>query len=327
MNSTVLVTGGAGYVGSHICKALKKANYTPIVFDNLSTGHRKFVKWGPLYVGDIKHQDDLRKVFDKYNIKNVIHCAAKASVYESTQNPLKYFEENIFGTTNLLDTFKEFSGITFILSSSCAVYGQGGTEKITEQHPLNPINPYGFSKLASEKILIYAREVYNFNFSILRYFNAAGADSDLEVGELHFEETHIIPTLIAKIKENQTFSVYGSDFQTPDKTSVRDYVHVTDLAEAHVKALIYNLREKKDLTCNLGSGRGISVLELFREFQRVSPNANFSFGPRRLGDPSYLVADIAYAKQVLDWKPENSLISNIVNTSICWSEKVSSEVR
>ena len=318
MNKNVLVTGGAGYIGSHTCKELSRNGFTPIVFDDLSTGHKEFVKWGPLFIGDLKSKSDLKKVFDEYNIKLVIHFAAKANVKESVINPIEYFEENIYGTNNLLNQFLSSYGEVLIFSSSCSVYGEQNKDKISENTSQNPINPYGFSKLASEKLINYLKFSNDFNFSILRYFNVAGADASLEIGELHQNESHVVPLLIMALLKNETFSVNGKDYDTSDGTAIRDYVHVSDLAKAHVLALQYNVLEKKDIICNLGAGRGISVLELINEIKKINPSFLYDFKEKRHGDPSKLIADIETAKKVLHWEPTQSNVSNIINSSLAW---------
>ncbi|NCU92372.1 MAG: UDP-glucose 4-epimerase GalE [Synechococcaceae bacterium WB7_1B_046] len=321
MDKNVLVTGGAGYIGSHICKELAKKGFIPIVIDNLSSGHKDFVKWGPLIVGDITNKQDLEKVFSNFDIKLVIHLAAKASVNESMSNPIKYFEENIHGTTNLLEHFLVNNGKVLIFSSSCAVYGEKDSGSITEDSPLEPINPYGFSKLASEKLIKYLKLRHEFNFSILRYFNAAGADPDQELGEKHLNETHVIPLLINSVLNNYPFTIYGNDFGTPDGTAIRDYIHVSDLAKAHVLALEYNLNTLQDLTCNLGTGYGVSVLELVNELSKITSNIDFIYGNRRPGDPAILVADSKLARSELNWEPVNSNLSTIFETALNWHKR------
>jgi UDP-glucose-4-epimerase GalE len=322
MSKNVLVTGGAGYIGSHTCKELSRNGFTPIVFDDLSTGHEEFIKWGPLFIGNVKSKRDLRKVFDEYDIKLVIHFAAKANIKESTINPIKYFKENIYGTTNLLNQFLASNGEVLIFSSSCSVYGEQNADKISENTTQNPINPYGFSKLASEKLINYLKFSNNFNFSILRYFNVAGADASLEIGELHQNESHVVPLLIMALLKNETFLVNGKDFDTLDGTAIRDYVHVSDVAKAHVLALQYNISEKKDITCNLGSGRGISVLELINEIKKINPDFLYDFREKRQGDPSKLIADIEIAKDVLHWEPKQSNVSDIINSSLAWHKNI-----
>lgn len=323
VNNTILVTGGAGYIGSHTCLALKESGFIPVVFDNLSTGHKNFVKWGPLFIGDLKSKNDIARVFQDFDIKHVIHIAGKASVNESVQNPIKYFEENIAGTTNLLTQFIKSRGETFIFSSSCATYGDQFGGKILETDIQKPINPYGFSKLAAEKLIKYLSKSNSFNFSILRYFNVAGADRKLEIGEMHMKETHVIPLMIKALLGNEIFKIYGSNYRTPDGTSIRDYIHVTDLARAHVLAFNHNYRNRDSLVCNLGSGKGHSVLQLVNEIKRYDPNFRFEFVDKRYGDPPILVADISESRKILDWEPINSDILTIINSSIAWQRKIS----
>jgi UDP-arabinose 4-epimerase len=321
-NVNVLVTGGAGYIGSHTCKELAKNNFIPIVFDNLSTGHKDFVKWGPLFVGDLENNNDLKKVFKEYDPKLVIHFAAKANVAESVVYPENYFKENIYGTGNLLSHFLENNGEVFIFSSSCSVYGDRESENISENSQKNPINPYGFSKLAGEKLIEYLRAKNKFNFSILRYFNASGADSDLEIGELHHDESHVIPLIIRSILNNSLFSINGKDYPTPDGTAIRDFVHVSDLAKAHVLALKYNLNESRDIICNLGTGVGVSILELVNRFKEIEPSLTYDFKARRVGDPARLVAKIDLASKLLKWEPKYSDLFTIIQTSLAWHKKI-----
>lgn len=320
----VLVTGGAGYIGSHACKELSKNGFTPVVFDNLSTGHREFVKWGPFVEGDLLNLDDVKRVFQDFAFQGVLHFAAKAYVGESVLNPIKYYRENIQGTTNLVEAFAKSNAKAFVLSSSCATYGELSLGRISEDCAQNPINPYGFSKLACEKLIQYVNLEKKFNTSILRYFNAAGADSDGELGEIHLDETHVIPVLLKAARTGGTFKLFGTDFKTPDGTAIRDYVHVTDLAKAHVLALKYNLEKHGDLTCNLGTGNGISVLELVNSIKTLYPDLKLEMAPRRPGDPAYLVADNSCASELLGWIPELSSIETIVGSADLWENSLSS---
>jgi UDP-glucose-4-epimerase GalE len=325
MNNNILVTGGAGYIGSHTCLALKESGFTPVVFDNLSTGYKDFVKWGPLVVGDLKSKEDIARAFKDFDIKHVIHIAGKAYVNESVQNPIKYFEENISVTTNLLAQFVKSRGENFIFSSSCSTYGDRLEDRILETDTQSPINPYGFTKLASEKLIKYLSKSYSFNFSILRYFNVAGADKNLEVGEMHDDETHVIPLMIKAFLRKEIFKIYGRNFQTPDGTSIRDYIHITDLARAHVLAFNRNYLDRKSLICNLGSGKGYSVLQLVNEIKRLDPDFRFEFVDKRDGDPPILVADINQSRKILDWEPINSDISTIINSAVAWQSKISQQ--
>jgi UDP-glucose 4-epimerase len=321
-NKNVLVTGGAGYVGSHICKILKDKGYTPVVFDNLSTGHKEFVKWGPLFVGNILSLSDLESAFEKFSISSVIHCAAKAYVSESVSDPIKYYRENINGSINLLETFIKYRGSNFIFSSSCAVYGNTTNIRIKENHETTPINPYGFTKLAIEKLIIDLKNIHEFNFAILRYFNAAGAEPESNIGELHEPETHVIPLMINSLKTQNVFKIFGNDYSTYDGTAIRDFVHVSDLAIAHINSLEFIASSKLDILCNLGSGDEISVLDLVLQMQKLDPEFHYIFEKRRTGDPEYLVANNELSKIKLKMEYKNSNISNILKTALQWSKNI-----
>jgi UDP-glucose-4-epimerase GalE len=319
-NKFVLVTGGAGYVGSNICKILNDKGFTPVVFDNLSTGHKQFVKWGPLVEGDILNTVDLETAFQKFSITSVIHCAAKAYVNESISDPIKYYRENINGSVNLLDTFIKHKGINFIFSSSCSVYGNSTSTRIQENHKTLPINPYGFTKLAIENLIKDLRLIHKFNYAILRYFNAAGADLESEIGEKHDPETHVIPLLVNSSKNQTVFKIYGKNYFTLDGTAVRDFTHVTDLAIAHARALEYISDLKKDIICNLGTGVETSILDLVLQMQKIDPNFKFIFEKYRDGDPGHLVADNEVSRNILKLEYANSSVSNILNTALQWSK-------
>lgn len=317
----VLVTGGAGYIGSHTCKVLKKNGYNPITFDNLSTGHRDFVKWGPLIQGDLLDKSSIEKAFHQYEINTVMHFAAKAYVHESIDNPIKYYRENIQGSMNLLETFVENKGKAFIFSSSCATYGEWDDETIDENTLQLPINPYGFTKLAIEKLILDLQPMHQFHFAVLRYFNAAGADSDLEIGEKHQPESHVIPLLIEAGLKNGQFKIYGKNHNTADGTAVRDYIHVTDIALAHLKSLEIVSSQDRNLVCNLGSGRGTSVLELVTELKKMKKDFSIIFEPKKKGDPSSLVASNTLSRKILNLNYENSNLENILKTALKWQEK------
>jgi len=318
MSNNVLVTGGAGYIGSHACKTLSENGFVPIAFDNLSTGHRDFVKWGPFFKGDLLNQNQIEEVFEKYEIQSVMHFAAKAYVGESVLDPIKYYRENIQGSVNLLEIFVKKKAKAFVFSSSCATYGNPNISTIDEKVLQLPINPYGFTKLAIEKLIIDLSKLYNFNYAILRYFNAAGADKDLEVGEKHLDETHVIPLLIEAALQDKVFKVYGSDYETPDGTAVRDYVHVTDIAIAHLCSLESILNYKKNTICNLGTGTGVSVLELIEHIKKWKKDLRVEFENRRSGDPPRLVADNVLSKDILKLKYDNSKLELIVSSAIRW---------
>jgi UDP-arabinose 4-epimerase len=301
----VLVTGGAGYVGSHACKAISSAGYTPVVYDNLERGHRWAVQWGPLEEGDLHDRKRLAEVLRQYRPAAAMHFAAYAYVAESVAEPARYFWNNVAGSVSLLEALREAGTRQFVFSSSCATFGVPESVPITEDHPQRPINPYGTSKLMVEQVLREYDRAYAMRSVSLRYFNAAGADPDTEIGESHDPETHLIPlVLLAASGKHDSITIHGSDYPTRDGTCVRDYVHVSDLADAHVLALKY--LEKSGPTCslNLGTGRGSSVAEVIAAAREVTgkPIRTIS-GKRREGDPPALVADAAYAKQVLGWEP------------------------
>ncbi len=309
----VLVTGGAGYIGSHICKALAQKGYEPITIDNLSLGHAWAVKWGPFIEGDIGNQDLIRKVIDEYQVIGTIHLAALSNVRESERFPLDYYQNNVGKTVNLLKILEERVPC-FVFSSTCAVYGMPEQTPISETHPQCPISTYGESKWMVEKIL----QKTKLRVATLRYFNAAGADPEGEIGECHAPETHLIPLLIqTAIGQRETFTLYGNDHETPDGTPIRDFIHVTDLADAHVLALEKLLKGEKHLTLNLGTGRGYSVQEVIETLNHPIPLVQ---GERFAGDPPILVADPSKAKEVLDWNPKYSDLSTILETAWRWHQ-------
>lgn len=314
----ILVTGGAGYIGSHTCKELARNGYEPIVFDNLSSGHKESVKWGPLEIGDLRDISRVESLFAKYNFEGVIHFAAKAYVYESVINPINYFENNISGSSNLLSIMRKNRIRNIIFSSSCATYGEIQEPPIRESQKQEPINPYGFTKFAIERLLEYMSANNDLNYGILRYFNAAGSDPDGEIGESHNPETHIIPNALDKALKGQIFEIFGHDYATNDGTAIRDYVHVTDLARAHVLALKHIKDNNANLILNLGSGQGTSNLEIVHEIKKSFGDFKFEFTSRRAGDPASLVADISKARQLLQWEPINSSLENIIATTINW---------
>lgn len=326
MSRNVLVTGGAGYVGSHICKALSENGYSPITFDNLSTGHAEFVKWGPLIVGDLRNQPAIEEAFIQYDIKSAIHVAAKAYVSESMSNPIKYYRENIETITNLMDVFTKNLGQHFIFSSSCATYGEPKIEFISESCPQNPVNPYGVTKLAGEKLIAQLSSIYGFKFSILRYFNVAGADSALEIGEVHLGEPHLIPRLIWAAKSGEEFRIYGSDYNTHDGTAVRDFIHVSDLASAHLVALQRSISTRENLIANLGTGNGYSVLEITNAMKSYFPNLKVLICEKRTGDPARLVSKSDLDSSEFNWSPKHSQINQILVSAINWDEKISRKI-
>jgi len=303
---TVLVTGGAGYIGAHTCKALCRHGYLPVVYDNLVYGHRNFAKWGPFHKGDIQNRKKLTEILRQYEPCGVIHFAAFAYVGESVTDPGKYYQNNVVGSLSLLEAMRD-SGVTnLVFSSSCAVYGNPVEVPIPETHPLNPINPYGRTKLIMENMMHDFSVAHGLHFIALRYFNAAGADPEGDVGEIHDPETHLIPLAIeAALQTRPHLTIFGNDYPTPDGTCLRDFVHVSDLAEAHVLALDYLIRGHKEDFLNLGTGKGHSVNEIVSIVEKVtSRKVPTVIGKRRPGDPPELVADNTRAKNCLGWAPK-----------------------
>ncbi|MER3484282.1 MAG: UDP-glucose 4-epimerase GalE, partial [Meiothermus sp.] len=282
----VLVTGGAGYIGSHTAKALHRAGFTPIVLDNLSMGHAWAVKWGPLVQADLADRGALFSAMRAHRVEAVIHFAANAYVGESMQNPAQYFRNNVTGTLNLLEAMQEAGVRHMVFSSSCATYGIPQELPIPEEHPQQPINPYGESKLMGERLLRWFGECHGLGWVALRYFNAAGADPEGDLGEEHQPETHLIPLVIgAALGVRGPVRVFGTDYPTPDGTAIRDYIHVSDLAQAHVRALEYLVQGGASQAFNLGTGVGHSVLEVIQTVKRLGGRqVPFEEAPRRPGD-------------------------------------------
>jgi len=322
MVQTILVTGGAGYIGSHTCKALAQAGFTPVTLDNLIYGHRRAVKWGPFIEGDLADRTLLERVMREHSVGAVIHFAAYAYVGESMQQPGKYFANNVVNTLNLLDAMHAVGVSRIVFSSTCATYGLPERVPIDEQHRQQPVNPYGESKLFVERALKWYEVAHGLQSAALRYFNAAGADADGEIGEDHNPETHLIPLIIhAALGMRPHVEVFGTDYPTADGTAIRDYIHVSDLADAHVKALEHLFAGGESLAVNLGTGRGYSVKEVIASVERVSgrtvPTRN---APRRPGDPPELVADATRAGQQLGWYPQHSSLENITRTAWVWHQ-------
>ena len=320
----VLVTGGAGYIGSHTAKVLARAGFEPIVLDNLSTGHRWAVKWGPLIEGDLGDSTLIRDVIKTHRIQAVIHFAGLAYVGESMQRPQQYFRNNVTYTLRLLDAMTDMWVKHIVFSSSCATYGVSASVPIGEEHVQTPINPYGESKRMVERILAWYGEAYGLRWTALRYFNAAGADPDCELGEDHSPETHLIPLAIqAALGEKPALQIYGTDYPTPDGTAVRDYTHVMDLAGAHVAALRHMLRSQENAAINLGTGNGHSVREVVAAVERVSGRrVPTREARRRAGDPPVLVARCSRAMELLNWSPRQSNLETIVRTALRWQESL-----
>ena len=314
----ILVTGGAGYIGSHACKLLSAFGYVPVTYDNLSTGHNDFVQWGPLEVGDLQDTYKLSKIMKYYQPSAVIHFAASAYVGESVGNPFKYYLNNVGGTISLLEAMRSQDISKIVFSSSCATYGMPDLKVIGEACPQRPINPYGQSKFMVEKILNDLADLDQIKQVSLRYFNAAGADSDGLIGERHNPETHLIPLAICSGLGGPKLQVFGTDFDTPDGTAVRDYVHVEDLARAHILAVEYLLSGGRSTCINLGAGRGHSVREVIDSLKILGQKVVSVDAPRRTGDPAYLVSDVSKASAVLMWQPQYTDISDILLSAIKW---------
>lgn len=318
-NMRVLVTGGAGYIGSHAARALALRGHKVVLYDNLSTGHRSLAANMELVVGDVGDPARLREALSRTDA--VMHFAAYASVGESVQNPRKYFENNARSGLALLNAMLDAGVGYFVFSSTCAVYGIPGKVPIPEDTPRLPVNPYGASKLFLEHVLEAYGQAHGLHFAALRYFNAAGADESGEIGELHSPETHLIPSALEAVSGlRPELQVYGNDYPTPDGTCVRDYIHVNDLAEAHVAALEYLAEGGPSVALNLGTGQGHSIREVINTVERVTgQKVPQRVSPRRPGDPPTLVADATRAQRVLRWKPSRSL-EHIVETAWRWMQ-------
>jgi len=314
------VTGGAGYIGSHACKALSAAGHTPVTLDNLVYGHEWAVKWGPFVNGDLADRELLKKTLREYEIGAVMHFAAYAYVGESMDDPGKYFRNNVTNTINLLDAMVETGVRHIVFSSTCATYGVPKQVPIGEDHPQQPINPYGESKLFIERALQWYGQAHGIRSCALRYFNAAGADADGEIGEDHDPETHLIPLVIqTALGQRPAVKIFGTDYDTPDGSAVRDYIHVTDLAEAHVSAIDRLLDGGESRRLNLGTGTGHSVKDVVSAVERVSGlPVNAIEAPRRAGDPPMLVARPGMAAELLGWVPRHSDLETIVYTALRW---------
>ena len=322
MSETVLVTGGAGYVGSHACKALARAGYTPVTYDNLSRGHVWAVRWGPLEVGDLSDRLRLRDVIVRHRPLAVMHFAAFAYVGESVTHPDRYYLNNVQGSLSLLEILRELGVGRMIFSSTCATYGIPRQCPILEDEPQAPVNPYGFGKLVVERMLQDFGMAYGMRHVALRYFNAAGADPEGQVGEAHDPETHLIPSaLLTAAEVRPALHVHGVDYPTADGTCVRDYVHVSDLADAHVLALRYLLAGGESCSVNLGSGHGVSVRTVIETVRRVTRQPIRTIaGPRRAGDPPALYASGAAAERVLGWQPRHTDLEEIVTHAWRWMQ-------
>lgn len=318
----VLVTGGAGYIGSHTCKALARAGYQPIVLDNLVHGHDWAVRWGPLVVGDIGDRASLDRAIADYRPCAVVHFAALIEVGESVRDPGRYYRNNVVGSLNLLEALRDHGIPHLIFSSSCAVYGLPEQLPLIEDHPKRPINPYGVSKQMVEEMLADFGQAYGLGWVALRYFNAAGADPEGELGEAHRPETHLIPLAIqAALGQGPSLQIFGDDYPTPDGSCIRDYVHVADLAAAHVLALEYLRKGGQSTAFNLGTGQGASVFAVIAAVERVTGRrVPYTLGPRRAGDPPVLYADAAKARDGLGWRPQYPELDSMIEHAWRWHQ-------
>ncbi len=319
----VLVTGGAGYIGSHCCKLLAESGFEPVAFDNLSMGHREAVRWGPLIEGDMRDADALGSAMRQVRPEAVLHFAARALVGESTAHPERYYAVNVGGTLNLLEAMRASEVRRIVFSSTCAIYGEPDAVPITEDMTKRPINPYGASKLACERMMEDFDAAHSIRSVRLRYFNAAGADPAAEIGELHDPETHLIPLVLdAALGRRPAVSIFGTDYPTPDGTALRDYIHVMDLAAAHVAALRRLLNGGESAAVNLGTGRGASVREVIDAVEKTTGRkVPTREEPRRAGDPPELVADPRRAEALLGWRAEASLAA-IIADAWRWHRKL-----
>jgi len=318
--TSILVTGGAGYIGSHTCKALRRAGFNPVTYDNLARGNAESVKWGPLEIGDLADGARFREVLAQLKPAAVVHFAAFAYVGESNLNPTLYYQNNFGGTLALLEAMREFDVAKIVFSSSCTVYGVPKLVPISEDAPYAPISPYGSTKMFCEQMLKDCAAAFPMSFIALRYFNAAGADPDGEIGECHVPETHAIPLLLeGAAGECQSFTMFGDDYPTADGTCVRDYVHVSDLADAHVKAVRALLDGAQSTVLNLGTGHGWSVRELVSSVREVTGcEVSVQVGPRRPGDPPVLIADASRARRQLGWQPRYGELNTLVRHAWAW---------
>ncbi len=320
MMRNILVTGGAGYVGAHTCKALAAAGYVPIAYDNLSNGRRDLVRWGPLVVGDLAERERLQETLLAYQVAGIVHMAARIEVGESMRDPLSVYRTNVAGAINLVEAAVLLRCRCIVFSSTAAVYGLPETVPIPEDHRLRPVNPYGESKLAVERLLSWAERAHALAYATLRYFNASGGDPEGQAGECHDPETHLIPlALEAGLGLRPPLKVFGTDYETPDGTAVRDYIHVTDLARAHVLSLDRLLQGAGSFVANLGTGHGYSVRQILTAaaglLERPVPH---ELADRRAGDPPVLVADPTRAKRLLGWEPKLSGLDSILSTALAW---------
>ncbi len=316
----VLIVGGAGYIGSHMCKYLNAKGVKPVVLDNLVYGHRSAVKWGDFYEGDMADADLLQKIFTRHDFSAVMHFAAYCYVGESVQNPYKYYQNNIGATLQLLNAMLEHKVLSFIFSSTCATYGEPERLPLQEDSPQRPINPYGRSKLMMENILDDFDGAYGLKSACLRYFNAAGADPDGEIGEDHQPETHLLPIVLqTALGQREKITVFGNDYNTADGTCIRDYIHVHDLAQAHYLCLEHLIAGGESKKYNLGNGSGYSILDVIQAASAVTGrNIPYDYAERRPGDPATLVGSSECIIRELGWQPEFGSLEKILGTAWNW---------
>lgn len=317
---TALVTGGAGYIGSHACKALARSGWHPVSYDDLSLGHRALVKWGPLEEGDIRDRARLDAVFARWRPQAVLHFAALSQVGASVRQPALYRDVNVAGTECLLGAMRAAGVDMLVFSSTASVYGVPAHLPITEATPVAPNNPYGETKAVAERTIRRAADGSGLRYAILRYFNAAGGDPEGETGESHEPETHLIPNAIAAaLGKTQALEIFGDDYPTPDGTCIRDYIHVSDVAEAHVAALARLVASAAPIICDLGTGKGASVREIVATVESVSGRTvPVREAPRRPGDPPALYTAGEVARRELDWRPVRSDLTSIVRDALNW---------
>lgn len=326
--ANILVTGGAGYIGSHTCKELASQGHTPVTLDNLSRGHQECVKWGPFVHGSIHDTPLVVNTLRSYKIKAVIHFAAYAYVSESVDHPQMYFDNNVKGSLLLFEAMRQAQVKNIVFSSSCATYGESQSHRISEDHPQKPINPYGLTKLMVENTLLEQQTLNHLNFISLRYFNAAGTDPEGELLEHHEPEPHILPNIIRAALTNTPVTLYGSDYPTPDGTCVRDFIHVSDLARAHNIALTALLTNKPTHPFyNLSNTRGFSLLELTNAVESyLQKDIQVNFAPRRHGDPARLVGSSDRFRNRFSWNPQHSDIKTLIETTVRGQKKLIDQI-
>lgn len=325
--ATILVTGGAGYVGAHCCLALARAGHTPVAFDNLSNGHARFAKWGPFEEGDIRDKARLAAVFAEHKPAAIVHCAASIEVGESVKHPDKFYENNVVGALTLFEVMREAGVGAFVFSSTCATYGEPLSLPMDETHRQQPVSPYGWTKLMVERISRDIAAAYGTKYAHLRYFNAAGACPEEEIGERHEPESHAIPlALFTLLGRRDSFKVFGSDYGTRDGSCLRDYVHTLDLADAHVRAVERLLGGGESIAANLGTGTGVTVLELLAVIEKVTgKRVPAAAAPRRDGDSPALLANNDLAKRELGWTPPRG-IEQIIADAWKWHSEIEAKV-